>query len=311
MNPLVEDYLVFLEHERRLSPNTLNAVRRDLIQLGPQVFEHSAISLSALLMSRHAAGASPASLARLASSVRGFYRYLQEKSHIPVSPASDLKTPKLSKSLPKALKAEQVEGLIRGAEALAAFKWQRTLFLVELLYSTGLRIGEALSLHVADDGPLASDLSWISLERRVLQVKGKGGKVRQLPLVQGFCAYLLRYLQHRQAHLNSLKVARATSQLFVNGKGLPLHVRQAQLDMAEYARLKGLERHLHPHMLRHTFGSHVLQESQDLRAVQELLGHASVQSTQIYTSLDFNHLTKVYDQAFPRSKTKVNIKDVS
>ena len=162
--------------------------------------------------------------------------------------------------------------------------------LIELLYCTGLRIGEALSL---DEDTLN--------EIREIRVVGKGNKARIVPVIDSLSRRLRQFSEVRKVHLVSKSIAVVPS-LFVSTKGKNLSVRQAQQDVACYAKLKGLDQHLHPHMLRHSFGSHMLQGTQNLRAVQELLGHASIASTQVYTALDFEHLSSVYDQAFPRAR---------
>lgn len=186
-----------------------------------------------------------------------------------------------------------------GVDALAAllalplpqeFRFAQAHVLIELLYCTGLRISEALMLR-------AEALNG-STELRVI---GKGNKARIVPVVDTLQARLREFVEPRQSHLLKHGRGQETS-LFVSAKGQALTVRQAQRDIANHAVNCGLGQHLHPHMLRHSFGSHLLQGTQNLRAVQELLGHASIASTQVYTALDFDHLSTVYDNAFPRAK---------
>jgi integrase/recombinase XerC len=170
------------------------------------------------------------------------------------------------------------------------FRFAQAHVLIELLYCTGLRISEALMLR-------AEALNG-STELRVI---GKGNKARIVPVVDTLQARLREFVEPRQSHLLKHGRGQETS-LFVSAKGQALTVRQAQRDIANHAANCGLGQHLHPHMLRHSFGSHLLQGTQNLRAVQELLGHASIASTQVYTALDFDHLSTVYDNAFPRAK---------
>ncbi|MDH4394705.1 MAG: tyrosine recombinase XerC [Limnobacter sp.] len=300
-DPWINPYLQYLSSERRLSPNTVLAVSRDLKLLPANAADITADSLKQVLIQRHAKQASPASLARLASSWRGYFAYLCQEGHLQVNPTLRLKVPKIPKALPKALKPEQVTGLLLGPPPVD-FRWARAHALIELLYATGLRISEILNLKLLSNPDSASEGSWISLQRKEIQVLGKGSKTRMIPLMASTAESLIHWIDIRNKRLLASGVQSGVAYLFISPKGTACSVRQAQKDVAEYSVLKGLDRHLHPHMLRHSFGSHVLQESQDLRAVQDLLGHSSIKSTQVYTSLDFKHLSAVYDQAFPRAK---------
>lgn len=300
-DPYIEQYLLYLGSERRLSTNTILAVSRDLKLLPGKALDITADSLKQVLIQRHAKQASPASLARLASSWRGYFAYLSHQQVIKINPTLRLRVPKIPKALPKALKPEQVTGLLLGPPP-DDFRWARAHALIELLYATGLRISEILSLKLLDSSISGNDGSWVSLQRREIQVLGKGSKTRMIPLMASSAQSLLQWIYIRNQRLLANGIPSEGAYLFISPKGSVCSARQAQRDVAEYSVLKGLDRHLHPHMLRHSFGSHVLQESQDLRAVQELLGHSSIKSTQVYTSLDFKHLTAVYDQAFPRAK---------
>jgi integrase/recombinase XerC len=300
-DPWINQYLVYLGSERRLSPNTILAVSRDLKLLPTDAADITADSLKQVLFQRHAKQSSPASLARLASSWRGYFGFLCQEGLLKVNPALRLKVPKIPKALPKALKPEQVTGLLLGPLPVE-FRWARAHALIELLYATGLRISEILSLKLMSDPVSTNEGSWISLQRNEIQVVGKGSKTRMIPLMPSTAESLLQWIEIRNQRLLASGVQSGGAYLFISPKGISCSARQAQKDVAEYSAMKGLDRHLHPHMLRHSFGSHVLQESQDLRAVQELLGHSSIKSTQVYTALDFKHLASVYDQAFPRAK---------
>ena len=200
-----------------------------------------------------------------------------------------LKTPKLPRALPKAVGVDPLAALL-ALPLPQEFRFAQAHVLIELLYCTGLRISEALSLQ-------AEALNG-STELRVI---GKGNKARIVPVVDTLQARLREFVEPRRSHLLKHGRGQETS-LFVSAKGQALTVRQAQRDIANHAANCGLGQHLHPHMLRHSFGSHLLQGTQNLRAVQELLGHASIASTQVYTALDFDHLSTVYDNAFPRAK---------
>ena len=298
---LIQAYLDFIVLERRQSPNTAAAVSRDLACIDSPFLSVSSQALRGILAKRHAAGASPASLARMASSWRGFFSFLTERKHIEVNPALGLKTPKQAKRLPKAVGVDPLLAMLN-SDLPEDFKFAQAQALVVLLYCTGLRVGEALSLKVGD-----------VQGQREIRVLGKGNKTRVVPVLDGAMSVMNQFLQKRQIHLNGIQALQSKGldasdiganeqALWLTVKGKPLSVRQAQKDVAQFATIKGLDQHLHPHMLRHSFGSHVLQGTQNLRAVQELLGHSSIASTQVYTALDFQHLSSVYDSAFPRAK---------
>ena len=298
---LIQAYLDFVVLERRQSPNTAAAVRRDLACIDTPIAEVSNQTLRNILAKRHAGGASPSSLARMASSWRGFFAFLTERKHIEINPALGLKTPKQAKRLPKAVGVDPLLSMLN-TELSESFKLAQAQALVVLLYCTGLRVSEALSLRVID-----------VQGQREIRVLGKGNKPRVVPVLDGAAAVINQFLQKRQAHLDGIKALRSKclegsndfvgeQALWLGAKGKPLSVRQAQRDVAQFATHKGLDQHLHPHMLRHSFGSHVLQGTQNLRAVQELLGHSSIASTQVYTALDFQHLSIAHRSAFPRAK---------
>ena len=301
IHSLIQRYLNHLSLERRYSDNTVLAVRRDLLCIDVPLLQANTAQLKTTLGKRHAAGAAPRSLARMASSWRGFYAYLVQEGLLAVNPAESLKTPKLPKALPKAVGVDLLAALLDGPEP-PDLRMKQAKVLIELLYSTGLRISEALSLALdtPSDTPNARS-SLLSISTREIRVFGKGGKIRVVPLIDSVVESLKSFLLVRQAHLLSLEGAKQSA-LFVSATGKRLSPRQAQLDVSAFAKHRGLGQHLHPHMLRHSFGSHVLQSTQNLRAVQELLGHASLSSTQVYTALDFSHLSSVYDKAFPRAK---------
>jgi integrase/recombinase XerC len=286
---LIQRYLDHLQFERRHSSNSVKAVQRDLMLIDMPLRTATAQALKSILAKRHAGGAAPATLARLASSWRGFFKFLLDNGLIELNPSLGLKTPKLPRALPKAVGVDALAALLQGPLP-QTFRFAQAHVLIELLYCTGLRISEALSLQV-------DALSGVS----ELRVVGKGNKARVVPVVNTLSDRLKEFYEPRAAHLRKAGQPNQNA-LFVSAKGAPLSARQAQRDVADHAAQSGLGQHLHPHMLRHSFGSHVLQGTQNLRAVQELLGHASIASTQVYTALDFDHLSSVYDNAFPRAK---------
>ncbi|MDX1670373.1 MAG: tyrosine-type recombinase/integrase, partial [Limnobacter sp.] len=288
--------------EKRRSPHTLSATARDLAILGqsPEQLTHD--NLRALLVSRRSKGAAPTSLARLASSWRGYYQYLVDTGCISSSPAQALKTPKKPARLPKVVSMDSLQAVLLKPFDPEQIEFCRAQVLVELLYFTGLRISEATSLVWADQlAGNSSSTHWLCLDRKELQVLGKGGKSRIVPLVGVLVSRLRDWRELWSSKAGQLGL-QPSSRLFNTLSGKVYSVRMAQADVERFGLVMNLGQHLHPHMLRHSFGSHVLQESQNLRGVQELLGHASIASTQVYTSLDFKHLASVYDQAFPRSK---------
>jgi len=290
----VERFLAELAHQRRASPHTLTAYRRDLARLAagvvrplPQLQSHE---LRRQAMRLHGQGLSPRSVARALSAWRAYYRWLGRRGELAADPCAGLKAPKRPRVLPKALGVEQANALLAAAaeddDALAA----RDRAMFELFYSSGLRLAELVSLDVVGGLDLAAG---------EVTVTGKRGKTRAVPVGAKAAEALAAWLDWR-AQL----AATDETALFVGRRGTRLTPRAVELRLARWARISGLGQHVHPHMLRHSFASHVLQSSGDLRAVQEMLGHASIATTQIYTHLDFQHLAKVYDATHPRAKQK-------
>lgn len=301
LKPQVLEYLQYLEKEKRRSSHTVSATKRDLDLLGDEPETLSYDDLRVKLVSKRAAGAASTSLARIASSWRGFYKYLQQKGVVHINPSTALKTPRKPSRLPKVVSIDALQVALLKPMNPGQIDLCRAQVLVELLYFTGLRVSEAVSLSWADQiGKLAAP-NWICLERKELQVLGKGGKSRVVPVVEALKSRLVQWrkLWFEYSRENQLL---PESKVFVTKTGKSYSSRMAQADVRNFGLAMNLGQHLHPHMLRHSFGSHLLQESQNLRGVQELLGHSSIASTQVYTSLDFKHLAGVYDQAFPRAK---------
>ena len=248
----------------------------------------SSRELRRYLATLHARGLSGSSLARMLSSWRAFYRFAIERDPaLKDNPCAGLKAPKSPRRLPSALSPDEAVQLvaIEGNDALAT----RDRALFELAYSSGLRVSELAGLDVAS----------LDLATGEVRVWGKGSKQRVVPVGAPACEALRTWLA-----LRATLLARDTDAVFLSRSGRRLAARAIQQRLGAWAVKQGLSRHVHPHMLRHSFASHLLQSSGDLRAVQELLGHTSIASTQIYTHLDFQALAKTYDRAHPRAKKK-------
>ena len=286
------DFLAHLTHERRLAANTTASYARDiatLIQLADtnpldQLQVHQIRRYVAQL---HARGLDGRSIARLLSAWRGFYRYLARDRGFTANPCVGIRAPKSAKRLPHALSPDESSRLMNIVDDSALALRDKAMF--ELFYSSGLRLSELTGLALGD----------IDAADGTVRVTGKGGKTRVIPVGRHALSAVQAWLAPRAglAHRDELA-------LFVNRNGGRLGPRAVQLRLKQWAVKSGLDASVHPHMLRHSFASHVLQSSGDLRAVQEMLGHASISTTQVYTQLDFQHLAKVYDAAHPRARRK-------
>lgn len=305
---LVSDFLSELERQH-YSLQTLSAYRRDLAVLVELSKDQSldglsAHSLRAALASSAQRGLSARSIRRRLSAWRGFFQWRLHSQGIAQDPTQGLRAPRASRPLPKALSVDQAIGFVSQSadqSEQSPLLEARDLAMLELLYSSGLRLSEMLGLNLA---PSRGGLhGWLDLENAEVTVVGKGGKTRTVPLGQPASQAIQNWLSHRES-LIPTQVARSPSDaaVFVNQRGERLSPRTVQRRFAQRARELGLGQTVHPHMLRHSFASHLLQSSGDLRAVQELLGHAQISTTQIYTHLDFAQLAKVYDAAHPRAR---------
>ena len=289
---LLEDFLGHLTNERRLSPNTLLNYERDIAALLELAADTSLAKLQIHHIRRfiaqlHARGLDGRSLARMLSAWRGFYRYLARDHGYPTNPCSGLRAPKARKSLPHALSPDEAGRMmeIPDDDKLGA----RDKAICELFYSSGLRLSELTNLALAD----------IDFSDATVRVTGKGAKTRVVPVGSQAITAVKKWLVKR-----ALLVKEGADALFVNRNGTRLTPRAIQYRMKAWGLKLGLAANVHPHVLRHSFASHVLQSSGDLRAVQEMLGHASISTTQVYTHLDFQYLAKIYDAAHPRAKKK-------
>ncbi|ANB01880.1 tyrosine recombinase XerC [Ectothiorhodospira sp. BSL-9] len=298
LDPWIDAYLGHLGRERGCSPHTISNYRRDLLVLQGHVplpassdrrdwATVTVHDIRALVSALHRGGKAGRSLQRLLSSVRGFFNYLIREGVLGANPAQGLRAPRTPRKLPEVLDAEQVARLVEvpGDDLLLV----RDRALLELFYSSGLRLAELTDLNCTD----------LDRADAMVRVTGKGRKTRTLPVGRKALEALDVWLKRRGEWAAPDEPA-----LFVSRRGGRLTPRSVQKRMAGHALTQGLERRVHPHLLRHSFASHLLESSQDLRAVQELLGHADIGTTQIYTHLDYQHLARVYDAAHPRARRK-------
>jgi integrase/recombinase XerC len=288
----IDRFSSHLANERRMSPHTLSAYRQDLLKLAEfgarrRLDRWAALDNSQLrtfAAALHGAGSSPRSIQRRLSAVRTFYEYLIREGHCTHNPALDVRAPKTKKRLPATLDADQMGRLLafRVDDSLSA----RDKAIMELFYSSGLRLTELVGLNLAA----------VDLADRTVRVQGKGNKTRIVPVGRQAIDALRKWLKERTG-----LVKPGENVLFVGRSGRPLSARAVQLRVGSWGRRQGIGIHVHPHMFRHSFATHLLESSGDLRGVQELLGHADIGTTQIYTHLDFQHLASVYEAAHPRA----------
>jgi integrase/recombinase XerC len=301
---LLQRYLTHARVQRRLAPRSL-VLYEDALRRLQALAERDGVDLLQLqtaqvrrwLAQQHAQGLGPRSLALMLSAWRGLYRWLGGERLVSHNPVDGLRAPKAAKPLPKALSADDAVQLAEfSAEAADPLIEARDACIVELLYGCGLRVAELVDL---DARASATARGWVDLANADTQVLGKGSKRRSVPLGRAAIQALQTWLALRP------QLARADEPaLLVGRRGGRINAGQVRVLLKERALAAGMPAHVHPHMLRHSFASHLLQSSGDLRAVQELLGHAHIATTKVYTKLDFQHLAKVYDAAHPRAKKK-------
>ncbi len=289
----LDQYIDYLVRERGLSEHTIAAYRRDLSHLyrflkERKIVEWNAVSIAlakqfpALL---HRRGMAASSIQRTLSAARSFFRFLVSVNVAHNNPFEAVQAPRAAKKLPSTLSVDEINGLLDKHDGSALSLRDRAM--LELFYSSGLRLSELAALEVDE----------IDMTAGQTRVVGKGDKERIVPVGRKAVKAIKEWIAVR-GELAELE----ETALFVNQKGKRLSTRGIQYRMQNWAQKNGLGRHLHPHMLRHSFASHILESSGNLRAVQEMLGHSDISTTQIYTHLDFQHLAKVYDQAHPRAK---------
>ncbi|RPH64727.1 MAG: tyrosine recombinase XerC [Burkholderiales bacterium] len=303
----IDRYLERLRSERGCSPRTLASYRLDLGALatlaGPDwagVTEHR---VRRWVAASARGGLSPRSIARRLSAWRGFFDWLAAQGAAATNPARGVRAPRAARRLPKALAPDVALSFVDTA-AGEGFESVRDQAMLELFYSSGLRLSELTSLDRRHfDGPGGASTGWIDLDEAELTVRGKGGRTRTVPIGQAARAALQRWLDLRNAW-SATRPGCDERALFLSGLGRRLANRTVQVRLKRLAIARGVPADVHPHVLRHSFASHLLQSSGDLRAVQELLGHASIATTQVYTSLDFQRLAAVYDAAHPRARRR-------
>lgn len=289
-------YLRHLEIERRMATNTLEAYRRDLARLAGFAAERQRrldqldrADLEEFIRESMAGGLSPTSAARLVASVRGFYKYLRLIGDVAANPADDLPAPRVFASLPRFLSLDDVDKLL-AAPDLTTPRGLRDRALIEVLYATGLRVSELVGLRITD----------VRLDQGYLQCLGKGSKQRIVPMGEAAIASVRRYLADGRP---ALLKRRENPWLFVNARGgAKLSRLGFWKTLKTYGRQAGIRAHLSPHVLRHSFATHLLERGADLRAIQTMLGHADLSTTQIYTHVLEARLRQVYDTFHPRSR---------
>ena len=286
----VERWLSHLRHERRLAAHTLEAYARDAADLaalaaGAELTAIGAPDIRRMVATLHGRGRSPRSLARTLSAWRGLFAWMARQKLVAANPCAGVKAPRAARRLPEVLSPDEAVRLVTAKDDSEMAARDRALF--ELAYSCGLRVSELTGL----------DLESIDRDGGEARVTGKGSKTRIVPVGAPALEALAAWLAQRPRFARPGEGA-----LFVGRRGARLAPREVQRRIKRWAQAAGLGVDVHPHMLRHSFASHVLQSSGDLRAVQEMLGHASISSTQVYTHLDFQHLAKVYDAAHPRAR---------
>ena len=291
----IDGYLAHLARERRLSPHTSSNYARDVGALADylergNVTDWKRVDSQHVRMfaaRAHAGGLSPRSVQRRLSAVRGYFNYLVREGVAASNPAVEIRAPKAARRLPGTLDVDQITQLLEApkGDALAV----RDRAIMELFYSSGLRLAELVGLGLTD----------VDLVDRTARVLGKGAKTRIVPVGRKACEAIRAWLRERGALAGIDETA-----LFVGRNGDRLKSRAVQLRIAYWARRAGLPSRVYPHLFRHSFATHLLESSKDLRGVQELLGHADISTTQVYTHLDFAHLARTYDASHPRAKRK-------
>jgi integrase/recombinase XerC len=293
----IDKFLAYLAYERRMSPHTLQAYAHDLssvaafcklrkLRTWPALDN---LQVRAYAAAEHGSGIGPRSIQRRLSALRSFFEFLMREGAAKSNPASDVRAPKSKKRLPATLDTDQMARLLdfRVDDSLSA----RDKAIMELFYSSGLRVSELVNL----------ELSAIDLKDQTVRVLGKGNKTRIVPVGRHAIEALKKWLLQRAG---LIRESSSTHPLFLGKSGRALTPRAVQLRVNTWARRQGLAQHVHPHMFRHSFATHLLESSGDLRGVQELLGHADISTTQVYTHLDFQRLASVYDAAHPRARRR-------
>ena len=295
MHDWIARFVLHIGTERRLSPLTVDGYRREIARFAQRLVDQDVDDWRAVdesrvrdyIARRHRQGAGAPTLQRALSAIRSFYTFLLREGAATHNPAAAVTAPRGTRKLPDALDVDRVSALLDRPVTGGLDIRDRAMF--ELMYSSGLRLAETVSLNLGD----------VDFKDALVRVTGKGSKQRVVPVGTVACKWLANWLGERTA-----LAAGAETALFVSRRGTRLSARSVQARLARWARIQGLGRPVHPHTLRHSFASHILESSGDLRAVQELLGHADISTTQVYTHLDFQHLAQVYDRAHPRARRR-------
>ena len=291
-NSYIDNYIEYIKFEKRLSSNTIKNYLRDISLLKKQSpnkdfksYKIEDIRRSVSIF--HQKGINGKSLSRMLSSWRGFFDFLTNRYKFKQNPVIGIKAPKSKKTLPQTLSIDQVMKLINITDH--SLLGVRDRAVMELFYSSGLRLSELVNIKIQE----------INTDDNTATITGKGDKTRVVPIGEYAMKALNSWLIERDKIKN---ISPENKFVFLSKKGLPLGTRSIQYRLKHWAKKQGIPENIHPHLLRHSFASHILQSSQDLRAVQELLGHTNISTTQIYTHLDYQHLSKIYDKAHPRAK---------
>ena len=297
-----EAFLERLAREAQLSPRTVEGYRRDLARFhdwceasGRRVGDYAALTahdLRAFVAAEHGRGLGSKSIARALAALRSFFRYLIQEADLPRNPAEGVRPPRGARRLPRTLDVDAMAQLLTPEDEGEPWLACRDQAIFELFYSSGLRLAELVGLNVED----------CDLAEGLVQVTGKGQKTRRVPLGGAAREAILLWRRFRAERFPAQPLERGP--LFLSARGQRLSPRSVQARLKARAQVRAPGQRVHPHALRHSFASHMLEASGDLRAVQELLGHADISTTQIYTHLDFSHLSGVYDQAHPRARRR-------
>lgn len=315
----LSNWLEYMRSQKRCSEHTIAAYQRDLnllLELFPdkKLAELTHDLLRSAVARLHARDYSPRSLARIVAAWRSFYHWLSSQSDLKVNPAAYLKTPKIPRALPKAMTVDQTTTFLDRGQQLSdnTPKSLCDVAMFEVLYSSGLRLSELVQLdHCYYKTERYESQGWLDLTEKEIKVVGKGNKTRIVPLGETAAEAIRHWLEVRHSCLSPQADDSDKAALFLGVRGKRISPRSVQLRLKEMAIKTGADTSIHPHMMRHSFASHLLQSAQDLRAVQELLGHRHISTTQIYTRLDFQHLAKVYDSAHPRAHKKPSDEEIS
>jgi len=297
LNDYLDQYIQFLRSEKYYSPHTSSNYRRDLKRFQAYLAERAIdawervayTDVSAFAAQRHRQGRKSRTIARELSSIRSFFQFLIRNGVVTKNPALEVSAPKSDKPLPKTCDAESLDRLLRVSDSSDDLLL-RDVAIFELIYSSGLRLAELVSINLDD----------IDLAEQRLVVTGKGNKTRYLPVGRQAVSALQRWLKLRPRYCRDEQ----QKALFLSKQGKRISARNVQSRLKNLIQRQALGQPLSPHVLRHSFATHLLESSSDLRAVQELLGHANIATTQVYTHLDFQHLASVYDAAHPRARRK-------